>query len=124
MGPRQWQLGLPAAMRKLGSCLAGERARPPEDVGGVSGYELILEDKSLITEMSCSKLRFTYKNENYSAEGELVLPDDETVEFVLYKGSVKNENSDEALTIVGIENIIESLHGDFNSKGRKLTVED
>lgn len=90
----------------------------------MSGYELILEDKSLITEMSRSKLRFTYKNENYSAEGELVLPDDETVEFFLYKGSVKNENSDDALTIVGIEDIIQSLHRDFNSKGRKLTVED
>lgn len=63
--------------------LSRGRKGPPEDVGGVSGYELILEDKSLITEMSRSKLRFTYKNEIYSAEGELVLPDDKTVEFVL-----------------------------------------
>ncbi|MBB2694807.1 MULTISPECIES: plasmid pRiA4b ORF-3 family protein [Rhizobium] len=28
---------------KQGSCIAGERARPPEDVGGVSGYERFLE---------------------------------------------------------------------------------
>lgn len=28
---------------KHGSCVAGERARPPEDVGGVSGYERFLE---------------------------------------------------------------------------------
>lgn len=46
----------------------------------------------MITEMSRGKLRFTYKNDCYSAEGELVLPDDETVEFVLYKRSMKNES--------------------------------
>ncbi|RDL48911.1 hypothetical protein BLJAPNOD_04258 [Ensifer sp. M14] len=28
---------------KHGSCVAGERARPPEDVGGVSGYERFLD---------------------------------------------------------------------------------
>lgn len=28
---------------KHGTCVAGERARPPEDVGGVSGYERFLE---------------------------------------------------------------------------------
>jgi hypothetical protein len=32
-----------AATPKHGSCVAGERARPPEDVGGVSGYEGFLE---------------------------------------------------------------------------------
>nr|WP_318031759.1 hypothetical protein [Rhizobium ruizarguesonis] len=32
-----------AATPKHGSCVAGERARPPEDVGGVSGYERFLE---------------------------------------------------------------------------------
>lgn len=32
-----------AAMPKHGSCVAGERAPPPEDVGGVSGYERFLE---------------------------------------------------------------------------------
>ncbi|WP_246670613.1 plasmid pRiA4b ORF-3 family protein [Agrobacterium sp. ICMP 6402] len=31
------------ATPKHGSCVAGERARPPEDVGGVSGYERFLE---------------------------------------------------------------------------------
>lgn len=74
--------------------------------------------------MSRGKLRFTYKNDSYSAEGELVLPDDETVEFVLYKRSMKNESSDEALTEVEIDNIRQSLHREFNNKGRKLTVED
>lgn len=78
----------------------------------------------MITEMSRGKLRFTYKNDSYSAEGELVLPDDETVEFVLYKRSMKNESSDEALTEVEIDNIRQSLHREFNNKGRKLTVED
>jgi hypothetical protein len=78
----------------------------------------------MITEMSRGKLRFTYKNDSYSAEGELVLPDDETVELVLYKRSMKNESSDEALTEVEIDNIRQSLHREFNNKGRKLTVED
>jgi hypothetical protein len=32
-----------ASTPKQGSCIAGERARPPEDVGGVSGYERFLE---------------------------------------------------------------------------------
>ncbi|NSZ60037.1 plasmid pRiA4b ORF-3 family protein (plasmid) [Agrobacterium tumefaciens] len=32
-----------AATPKNGTCLAGERARPPEDVGGVSGYERFRE---------------------------------------------------------------------------------
>jgi len=32
-----------ATTPKQGSCIAGERARPPEDVGGVSGYERFLE---------------------------------------------------------------------------------
>ena len=31
------------ATHKHGSCVAGERARPPEDVGGVSGYERFLK---------------------------------------------------------------------------------
>lgn len=31
------------ATPKHGSCVAGARARPPEDVGGVSGYERFLE---------------------------------------------------------------------------------
>ncbi|MCI9868856.1 hypothetical protein RHIZ_23185 [Rhizobium skierniewicense] len=78
----------------------------------------------MITEMSRGKLRFTYKNDSYSAEGELLLPDDETVEFVLCKRSIKNESSDEALTELEIDNIRQSLHRKFNNKGRKLTVED
>ncbi|MFF0923641.1 MULTISPECIES: plasmid pRiA4b ORF-3 family protein [Rhizobium] len=32
-----------ATTPKHGSCIGGERARPPEDVGGVSGYEQFLE---------------------------------------------------------------------------------
>lgn len=32
-----------ASSLKQGSCIAGARARPPEDVGGVSGYERFLE---------------------------------------------------------------------------------
>ncbi|MGF6178437.1 plasmid pRiA4b ORF-3 family protein [Ensifer sp. 4252] len=32
-----------AATPKHGTCVAGERARPPEDVGGVSCYERFLE---------------------------------------------------------------------------------
>jgi hypothetical protein len=32
-----------ASTPKQGSCVAGARARPPEDVGGVSGYERFLE---------------------------------------------------------------------------------
>jgi hypothetical protein len=32
-----------ATTPKHGSCLAGERARPPEDVGGVPGFERLLE---------------------------------------------------------------------------------
>ncbi|WP_260694319.1 plasmid pRiA4b ORF-3 family protein [Rhizobium leguminosarum] len=32
-----------AATPKHGNYVAGERARPPEDVGGVSGYERFLE---------------------------------------------------------------------------------
>ena len=78
----------------------------------------------MITEMSRGKLRFTYKNENYSAEGELVLPDDETVEFVLYKRSIKNEILDEALTEEEIDHIRQSLYREFNNTGRKLTVEE
>jgi hypothetical protein len=31
------------ALPKHGNCIAGERARPPEDVGGVLGYERFLE---------------------------------------------------------------------------------
>lgn len=31
------------ATPKHGSCIARERARPPEDVGGVSGYDRFLE---------------------------------------------------------------------------------
>jgi len=31
------------ATHKHGSCIAGERARPTKDVGGVSGYERFLE---------------------------------------------------------------------------------
>jgi hypothetical protein len=30
------------ALPRLGTCIAGARARPPEDVGGVSGYERFL----------------------------------------------------------------------------------
>jgi len=32
-----------ASAPKHGSCVAGAKARPPEDVGGVSGYERFLE---------------------------------------------------------------------------------
>jgi hypothetical protein len=32
-----------SANPKHGTCVAGERARPPEDAGGVSGYERFLE---------------------------------------------------------------------------------
>ncbi|KQQ44810.1 MULTISPECIES: hypothetical protein [Rhizobium/Agrobacterium group] len=78
----------------------------------------------MITEMSRGKLRFTYKNDSYSAEGELVLPDDETVEFVLYKRSIKNEILDEALTEEEIDHIRQSLYREFNNTGRKLTVEE
>lgn len=73
----------------------------------------------MITEMSRRKLRFTYKNDSYSAEGELVLPDDD-----LYKRSIKNEILDEALTEEEIDHIRQSLYREFNNTGRKLTVEE
>jgi hypothetical protein len=34
---------LPEAGRKYPACIAGERSRPPEDVGGVTGYREFLE---------------------------------------------------------------------------------
>ncbi len=78
----------------------------------------------MITEISRGKIRFTYKNVSYSAEGELLLPDDDTVNFVLYWGSVRSESSDKALSELDKKHIIRTLQREFENKGRTLIVED
>ena len=78
----------------------------------------------MITEFSRGRICFDLNGTSYRAEGEMLLPADGSIEFVLYTGTIKTEKGISAvLPTAEIQEIVSYLQEEFGIKNRVLIVE-